>query len=192
MASGEHANEVLAEWGGGDECHSLLAQTHPNPIGHLIATNNFYSTLVLARSRFVGDIFPGFDVLPRQWLDSTKPFHWRVFFLLCYCISVFLQSTNRQQQNNKGTMTSFKQRDMTDITDTLKEWAHKIQDPERLNQMVEYLQNVGATVSAVRSRRQEAKQDMRQALLNLHITRGGPQNSCCINHGHGFGSKYLG
>ena len=78
MASGEHADQVLAEWGCPHGCQDLLAQMQPNPIGPLLIANAFSHTLVLARSPLVVRIFPGLDVPPTQWLDATKPFHWRV------------------------------------------------------------------------------------------------------------------
>jgi hypothetical protein len=78
MASGDHADRVLAEWGCPHGCQDLLAQMQPNPIGSLLVTDAFSHTLVLARIPLVGRIFPGLDVPPTQWLDATKPLHWRV------------------------------------------------------------------------------------------------------------------
>ena len=53
MASGEHADQVLAEWGCPHGCQDLLAQMQPNPIGPLLIANAFSHTLVLARSPLV-------------------------------------------------------------------------------------------------------------------------------------------
>ena len=84
MASGEHADQVLAEWGCPHGCQDLLAQMQPNPIGPLLVKEAFSHTLVLARSPLVAHIFPGLGVPPTQWLDGTKPLHWRV------CVFTFL------------------------------------------------------------------------------------------------------
>ena len=63
---------------------------------------------------------------------------------------------------------------LSDIAVELKELGHQIQDTARLNRIVEYLQNADATLggTAARSPREVAKQDMRQALLSLHVKRG--------------------
>ena len=89
MASGEHADQVLAEWGCPHGCQDLLAQMQPNPIGPLLIANAFSHTLVLARSPLVVRIFPGLDVPPTQWLDATKPFHWRFLFLVIEMSLIF-------------------------------------------------------------------------------------------------------
>ena len=82
---------------------------------------------------------------------------------------------------------------LSDIAVELKELGHQIQDTARLNRIVEYLQNADATLggTAARSPREVAKQDMRQALLSLHVKRGDLKTIIRSGIATAFGSKVL-
>ena len=82
---------------------------------------------------------------------------------------------------------------LSDITVELKFLGHQIQDTARLNRIVEYLQNADATLggTAARSPREVAKQDMRQALLSLHVKRGDLKTIIRSGISTAFGSKVL-
>ena len=96
-------------------------------------------------------------------------------------------------EKKQATVVSLEQGKLRDIAGDLKELGHQIQDKARLNQIIEFLQNADATLSSTAHRlpRDQAKHDMRQALLSLHVKRGDLKTIIRTSVTSAYGSNVL-
>ena len=74
LGDGTLLADKLREWRCEAAADCLLAQLIPDPIASLVVKGYFHTTLVLARTPLLAELFPG-DVPPKEWVEASKPLH---------------------------------------------------------------------------------------------------------------------
>ena len=141
-------SEILTAWKvAAEDAHNVLGQVLPYPFPQMIVGGSWSSTIILARYKLVKEMFPLQDWPPDDWCQRAEPVHRMP-------VSVPLVPSR-----------------FHDIASELKKMASGAQGNEKLAGMLEYLEDVAATLqqTGVESPHARAMRHIRRALLTHHV-----------------------